>query len=134
MRLGTDMLLDAIGAAGLSEKAVVNGRSALSRLDNNERVSVLKYLGRSISDDDAFNSLPSTALRLQGANIKDMDTISAPPHSRLPIVNTKDLYVRQAFEDLYGAILRNFKNNGPDDPELEEHVVVSDTKTQTPRS
>ncbi|KAF9277785.1 hypothetical protein BGZ74_003258 [Mortierella antarctica] len=127
LRLGTDMLLDAIEAAGLSEKAVVNGRSALSRLDNNERVSVLKYLGRSISDDNTFNSLPRTALRLQGANIKDMDTISSPPLSRLPVVFTKDLYVRPAFEDLYGAILRNFKNNGPDDPELEEHVVVTGT-------
>ncbi|KAG0058055.1 hypothetical protein BGZ92_007270, partial [Podila epicladia] len=56
MRFGINRLKDAIENAGHTKKAVVGGRAALSRLDKQERVSVLDYLGEDIEDDDIFAS------------------------------------------------------------------------------
>ncbi|KAG0067058.1 hypothetical protein BGZ92_005192 [Podila epicladia] len=127
VRLGTSALRDAIEATGLTEKAMVNDRTDIDRLDNNERVSVLKNMGQEIDNKNIFISLSSTAAELQGASIKVMDKLSAPRDSLLPVIDTNDLYVRQAFGDLYDTILGNFENNRPYDPEHQKQVVVSGT-------
>lgn len=119
--------MDAIEAAGLMEKAVVDGQSDLSRLDKQERVSVLDFSGKEVEDDEIFALLPRTAVELQRANIKIMDKISVPRDSRLPVINTNDLYVRQAFRNLFDTILGTFENYRPYDPEVRKHVVVSGT-------
>ncbi|KAG0022275.1 hypothetical protein BGZ82_011068 [Podila clonocystis] len=126
-RLDTYTLKDAIEEAGLTQKAVVDGRSNLSRLNNKERVSLLAFIGQSIDRTNTFNSLSSIALALQGAIIEDMNRLSAPPSRTLPVVETNDLYVREAFKDLYDTILGTFEDGRPYDPDVRKHVVVTGT-------
>ncbi|KAF9271500.1 hypothetical protein BGZ88_006055, partial [Linnemannia elongata] len=119
-------LKDAIEEAGLTEKAVVDDRSDLSRLDNKERVSLLDFIGQEIDRTNTFDSLSRTALKLKGANMKDIEKLSAPPGTRLPVVGTNDLYVREAYKDLYDTILGTFENNRPcTGNEAEKHIVVT---------
>ncbi|KAK5796982.1 hypothetical protein F5H01DRAFT_401214 [Linnemannia elongata] len=99
-------LKDAIEEAGLTEKAVVDDQD--------------------IAGDDIFSSLSRTALELHGANIKDMDKISAPRGILLPVVDTNDIYVREAYKDLYDTILGTFENNTPDDDN--PPIIVFHTK------
>jgi hypothetical protein len=120
-------LEDAIEKAGLTEKAVVNGKLYLSRLNNKERVSVLGFLGQKIDGDNSYDSLSSIALALQGGNIEDMDRLSAPHGLALPVTGTNDLYVRQDFKDLYNTILGTFEGGRPYDPDVRKHVVVTGT-------
>ncbi|KAK5796970.1 hypothetical protein F5H01DRAFT_385410 [Linnemannia elongata] len=49
--------------------------------------------------------------QLHGANIKDMDKISAPRGILLPVV-VQTIYVREAYKDLYD-IISTFENNRP---------------------
>ncbi|KAK5796968.1 hypothetical protein F5H01DRAFT_418781 [Linnemannia elongata] len=119
-------LKDAIEEAGLTEKAVVDDQVYLSRLSRKERVSLLASIGQDIAGDDIFSSLSRTALELHGANIKDMDKISAPRGILLPVVDTNDIYVREAYKDLYDTILGTFENNTPyTGNELKKHVIVT---------
>ncbi|KAK5797024.1 hypothetical protein F5H01DRAFT_385359 [Linnemannia elongata] len=121
-------LKDAIEEAGLTEKAVVDDQVYLSRLSRKERVSLLASIGQDIAGDDIFSSLSRTALELHGANIKDMDKISAPRGILLPVVDTNDIYVREAYKDLYDTILGTFENNTPyTGNELKKHVIVTGT-------
>ncbi|KAK5796922.1 hypothetical protein F5H01DRAFT_401352, partial [Linnemannia elongata] len=70
--------------------------------------------------------MSSTALELHGANIKDMDKISAPRGILLPVVGTSDLYVREAYKDLYDIIVDKFENNRPcTGNEVEKHIIVT---------
>ena len=117
-------LKDAIEEAGLTEKAVVDGQVYLSRLSRKERVSLLASIGQDIAGDDTFSSLSRTALELHGTNMKDMDKISAPHGTKLPVVNTKELYVRKAYKDLHQTIIDTFDN---DRNEAQKHVVVTGT-------
>ncbi|KAG0195588.1 hypothetical protein BGX28_001035, partial [Mortierella sp. GBA30] len=121
-------LMEAIEEAGLKEKAVVDGQPDLSRLDNKERVSLLDFVGQEIDRTDTFDSLSKTALELKGADMKDTDKFSAPPRTRLPVVGTSDLYVREAYRHLYDTILETFENNRPfAGYEAEKHIVVTGT-------
>ncbi|OAQ22601.1 hypothetical protein K457DRAFT_25897 [Linnemannia elongata AG-77] len=121
-------LKDAIEEAGLTEKAVVDDQVYLSRLSRKERVSLLASIGQDIAGDDIFSSLSRTALELHGANIKDMDKISAPRGILLPVVGTSDLYVREAYKDLYDIIVDKFENNRPcTGNEVEKHIIVTGT-------
>ncbi|KAH7056123.1 hypothetical protein BKA57DRAFT_196881 [Linnemannia elongata] len=121
-------LMDAIEEAGLTEKAVVDDRSDLFRLDNKERVSLLGFIGQDVAGDDIFSSLSRTALELHGANIKDMDKLSAPCGILLPVVDTNDIYVREAYKDLYDTILGTFENNTPcTGNAVKKHVIVTGT-------
>ncbi|KAK5809682.1 hypothetical protein F5H01DRAFT_415626 [Linnemannia elongata] len=117
-------LKDAIEEAGLTEKAVVDNQVYLSRLSRKERVSLLASIGQEIAGDDIFSSLSRTARELHGTNMKDMDKISAPHGTTLPVVNTKELYVRKAYKDLHQTIIDTFDNdrNG-----ARNHVVVTGT-------
>ncbi|KAF8932624.1 hypothetical protein BGZ47_011274 [Haplosporangium gracile] len=94
-------LMDAIEKADLTEKAVVDNRFDLTCLDNKERVSLLDFLGEEIGRSDTFDSLSSTARELQGADMESMDKLSTPHGTKLPVVNTKELYVRKAYKDLH---------------------------------
>ncbi|KAH7050407.1 hypothetical protein BKA57DRAFT_527951 [Linnemannia elongata] len=121
-------LMDAIEEAGLSEKAVVDGQSDLSLLDNKERVSLFGFIGEEIYMSDTFYSLSSTALALQDTNMKNMDKLSAPRGILLPVVRTSDLYVRESYKVLYDIIVDKFENNRPcTGYEGEKHVVVTGT-------
>ncbi|KAG0023845.1 hypothetical protein BGZ82_010633, partial [Podila clonocystis] len=126
-RLHRDTLMDAIEEAGLTEKALVAGGYDLSLLDDKERGSLLGFIGKQVGRTDTFHSLSSTAFELQGASIKDMDTLSAPSGLALPVVETNDLYVRTAFKDLYDTILGTFEDGRPYDPDVRKHVVVTGT-------
>ncbi|KAK5796887.1 hypothetical protein F5H01DRAFT_285699 [Linnemannia elongata] len=57
-----------------------------------------------------------------------MDKISAPRGILLPVVDTNDIYVREAYKDLYDTILGTFENNTPyTGNELKKHVIVTGT-------
>ncbi|KAG0046140.1 hypothetical protein BGZ83_008662 [Gryganskiella cystojenkinii] len=120
-RLNTSELKDAIEAAGLTEKAVVNGRAKLSRLNNKERVSLLDFIGQEVNEDDEFDSLTQTAFALRNANIKDRDKFSTPSGTHLPIVGADDLYIRRTYSDLYDKILEKFESS------LEKQIVITDS-------
>ncbi|KAH7038616.1 hypothetical protein BKA57DRAFT_539669 [Linnemannia elongata] len=118
-------LKDKIEAAGLTEKAVVDGRSDLSRLDNKERVSLLQFIGQEVDRTDTFDSLSSTARACRDLSFQELDLISTPSSTRLPVVSAEDLYVRQAYKDLYSEITWKF----PDSPRNRgwRRVVVTGT-------
>lgn len=123
--------MEAIKAVGLESKAVVGDKIYLARLDNKERVLVLKGLGQSIQGDDSYDLLSRIAQELQGVSIKAMDKISAPSGTLLPVVGTNDLYVRQAYKDLYDTILGKFENKennvSPKSSAVQKHIVVTGT-------
>ncbi|KAK5796966.1 hypothetical protein F5H01DRAFT_418780 [Linnemannia elongata] len=68
-----------------------------------------------------------TALALHDANMKH-GQVSAPRGILLPVVDTNDIYVREAYKDLYDTILGTFENNTPyTGNELKKHVIVTGT-------
>ncbi|KAK3811666.1 MAG: hypothetical protein J3R72DRAFT_69794 [Linnemannia gamsii] len=117
-------LMDAIELAGFTEKAMVDGESDLSCLDNKERVVLLGFIGQNVDRTDTFRSLSSAALALQGTGFSDVDKLSAPHGRVFPIVNTKDLYVRKAYKELYKTILETFEDRRN---EVQKQVVVTGT-------
>ncbi|KAF9279970.1 hypothetical protein BGZ88_012439 [Linnemannia elongata] len=118
--------MDAIEEASLSKQAVVNGQTDISRLDNNEKVSLLDFIGLVVDRTDTFNSLFSTALKLRGANIKDMDKLSAPRGSIFPVVGTDELFIRKSYKDLHDTILETFENAHARNA-IQKHIVVTGT-------
>ncbi|KAG0251529.1 hypothetical protein BGZ95_006869 [Linnemannia exigua] len=135
-------LINIIGLAGLTEKAVVDGEYDLALLDNKERVTLLGFIGQKVGRLDAFRSLPNTALALQGTKRKSMDKLSAldgtkwrgmdklctPGGIQLPVVNAKNLYIRKTYVDLYDTIYCRFESKRPYAAyENEKHVVVTGT-------
>ncbi|KAF9301193.1 hypothetical protein BGZ91_009627, partial [Linnemannia elongata] len=67
-----------------------------------------------------------TALALQDTSMKNMDKLSAPCGILLPVVDTNDIYVREAYKDLYDTILGTFENNTLyTGNELKKHVIVT---------
>ncbi|KAK5801644.1 hypothetical protein F5H01DRAFT_384180 [Linnemannia elongata] len=119
-------LMDAIEDAGLAEVAVVDDEFDLSRLDNKQRVVLLGCIGQKVSRSDTFYSLSSTAREFQGTNMKDMDKISAPQGTKLPVVNTNELFIREAYKDLHDTILGTFDNARAGN-ETQKHIVVTGT-------
>ncbi|KAI8597375.1 hypothetical protein EDD21DRAFT_310905 [Dissophora ornata] len=57
-----------------------------------------------------------------------MDKLSAP-RALFPVVNTRDLYVRQAYKDLYDEVSLKFQDSPGNSPEnwTRKHVVVTGT-------
>ncbi|KAF9176664.1 hypothetical protein BGZ51_009808, partial [Haplosporangium sp. Z 767] len=111
--LDTNPLKVAIEKAGLTDKAVVNDQSDLSLLDYKERVSVLRFLGSSVDRANSYDSLSRTALALQNSSFQEMEKLSTPPSSNtpFPVVNTGELYVRQAYKDLYDEVSFDFQDS-----------------------
>jgi len=114
-RLG---LSSAIEAAGLTEKATVNGIITLSILTMKERATVLEYLGDRPGSDDPFRKLFDTACQLKASGGKFPDssrfisTISSTTpqaNDAFPVVDTSKLYVRQIYKKLYKEITESFQ-------------------------
>ncbi|KAF9163681.1 hypothetical protein DFQ26_002274, partial [Actinomortierella ambigua] len=127
-RLRSHTLMDAICEAGLKEVAVVNAKSDLSLLNNNQRVALLSVMGEEAHETASFRSLSCTANKLKGVKINDMDKLSAPDGTLFPIVDTTDLYVRQTYKHLYERILETFEINPPSArAEWKKHIVVTGT-------
>ncbi|KAG0247513.1 hypothetical protein BG011_001367 [Mortierella polycephala] len=126
-RRGTNTLMGAIEEAGLTQKATVNGQVALSRLDNKERVSVLGFLGSSVHGDDSYVSLSRIAFALRNSSFQEKKILSTPRGSGtlFPVINTENLYVRQAYKDLYDEIDKQFNSTVNDN--AQKHVVVTGT-------
>ncbi|KAG9319595.1 hypothetical protein KVV02_003139 [Mortierella alpina] len=118
----------AIAAVGLSGKAVVSGRQNLSRLNNNEKVAHLAEIG-DVGETETFDSLSSTAslLRITSANIEALDKNSAPNITIFPVIETADLYVRQAYKDLYNIIHGRIQGDDYQDPEILSRIIVART-------
>ncbi|KAG0246080.1 hypothetical protein BG011_002565, partial [Mortierella polycephala] len=112
-RLDTNSLMDAIKEAGLTQKAVVDNKSDLSLLDYKERVSVLGFLGRPVDKTDTYDSLSTIAFALRNSSFQEMKILSTPPGSDtlFPVVDTKDIFVRQAYKDLYDEVSLKFQDS-----------------------
>ncbi|KAF9147746.1 hypothetical protein BGX20_006565, partial [Mortierella sp. AD010] len=117
--------LNAIELAGLTKKAVIDGYVDLSLLTKEELTSVLDNIGVKALRTDDYYALSQTAATLRDSSFQDMDLISSPPRTTLPVIAMRDLYVRQAYKDLYDRIEEEF--SGPVDVEDENHVVVTGT-------
>ncbi|OAQ25248.1 hypothetical protein K457DRAFT_1835879 [Linnemannia elongata AG-77] len=119
-------LMDAIEDAGLAEIAIVDDEFDLSRLDNKQRVVLLGCIGQMVSRSDTFYSLSSTAREFQGTNMKVMDKISAPHGTKLPVVNTNELFIRETYKELHDTILGRFDNARAGN-ETQNQIVVTGT-------
>ncbi|KAF9896598.1 hypothetical protein BX616_007140, partial [Lobosporangium transversale] len=120
-----DNLIKAIRAAGLSEKAIVDGRANLPRLTSKELVSVLENIGSRTSEANIFQAISRTASRLKRSSFGKADyVISSPPGTRLPVIDAQDLYVRKEFKDLYDLITKQFCNAEDD---ARNRIVVTGT-------
>ncbi|KAF9160364.1 hypothetical protein BGX20_002544 [Mortierella sp. AD010] len=106
-----DDLKSAIIAAGIADKALVDGNPDLSRLDANEKTRLLEFLGRRVPLGDSYRSLLDIALSLKKAGHKmdDLKKFSAPNKKFLPVVGTPDLYIRREYPSLYKTIISQFK-------------------------
>ncbi|KAF8923403.1 hypothetical protein BGZ58_002990, partial [Dissophora ornata] len=103
-RLDTNSLMEAIEEAGLTQKAVV------------------------VDKTDQYASLSTTATALRNSAFKnEMEKLSAPPGSStlFPLVNTEDLFVRQAYKDLYDDVSLKFQDSPGN--RAEKQVVVTGT-------
>ena len=127
-RLDTNNLQDAIEQAGLTQKAVANNSSNLSRLDPKERVSVIGFLGSPVDETDPYKSLSTTASALRGSSFQEMKTLSTPTGSSapFPVVGTYGLYVREAYEKLYNQIILKFRDS-PSKRTTSKEIVVTGT-------
>ncbi|KAF9584675.1 hypothetical protein BGW38_005615 [Lunasporangiospora selenospora] len=121
-----------IDKAGLTEKAMVDGQSDLSHLDNKEKATLLGFIGQDINGSGVFSSLSRTAGELHGTNVGDMDKLLAPDDTLFPIVYANELFIRRAYKDLHDTILEKFDNNR----DFEKHIVVtgeaSDRRSDNP--
>ncbi|KAF9195471.1 hypothetical protein BGZ51_000046 [Haplosporangium sp. Z 767] len=95
---------EAIGAAGLTESAVIDGVFYLPLLTSNELVSVLKNIGGETS------------------GINDP---SSPSRTELSLTDMQHLYVRQEYLDLYDEIDKRFNSTVNDN--ARKRVVVTGT-------
>ncbi|KAG0076645.1 hypothetical protein BGZ90_008382 [Linnemannia elongata] len=103
-------LKDKIEAAGLTEKAVVDGRSDLSRLDNRERVSLLEFIGQEVDRTDTFDSLSSTARACRDLSFQELDLISTPSSTRLPVAQKTFILLATSLDDNPPIVI--FHKNG----------------------
>ncbi|KAF8910309.1 hypothetical protein BGZ58_005912, partial [Dissophora ornata] len=85
-------------------------------------VALLGVLGEDILATDYFKSLIMAAVELRNADIGELDKIKAPLGSKFPVVQAGDLYVRQTYKELYGDILKMFKEE-----DGEKQIVVTGT-------
>lgn len=100
---------------------MVQGRVALSRLNNKQRVALLGVLGKDVLIDDSYNLLAQTAAELRTAQIEVLEIMNAPSKSRFPVVQAGDLFVRQIYKELYGNILEMFETSP------EKQIVLTGT-------
>ncbi|KAF9142484.1 hypothetical protein BGX20_007264, partial [Mortierella sp. AD010] len=122
-----DPILNAIELAGLTEKATIDGYVDLSVLTKKELTSVLDSIGVNASRTSNYYTLSQTAAILRDSSFEDIDLISSSSKTQLPVVGMKDLYVRQAYLDLYDVIDEKFNSTEYDDHDIEKHIAVTGT-------
>ncbi|ORZ07478.1 hypothetical protein BCR41DRAFT_424752 [Lobosporangium transversale] len=105
---GRDQLMEAINAAGLTQKGLINGAPRLRALMSKELVSILKNVGIMVREEDHYYSIPQMATSLQNASFQEIDVISSPLGIRFPMLKMPDLYVRSAFKELYDENIKKF--------------------------
>ncbi|KAF9198323.1 hypothetical protein BGZ49_000879 [Haplosporangium sp. Z 27] len=120
-----DNLIKAIRAAGFSKKAIVDGDGDLSRLKSKELVSVLENIGKRTARTNIYQAISRTASSLKHSSFEKADyVISSLPETKLPVIETQDLYVRQEFKDLYDIITKQFCNA---ENNAQNRIVVTGT-------
>ncbi|KAF9342812.1 hypothetical protein BGX34_007631, partial [Mortierella sp. NVP85] len=118
-------LLDVIKEAGLTKKAVVDDISDLTRLDNNDRVSLLRFIGQDVDKANRFRLLLETACTLHGSSFENSDLISSPSNNSFPVTDTEQLFVRETYQHLYNEIVLKFKDSPRN--RTEKRVIVNGT-------
>ncbi|KAF9345458.1 hypothetical protein BGX34_004755 [Mortierella sp. NVP85] len=103
-------LIDAIEEAGLAKKAMVEGLSDLSRLNNKDRVSLLRFIGQDVDMTNPFNLLLETARALHGSSFEKLDLISSPSNKPFSATSTKQLFIRETYQYLYDEIVLKFED------------------------
>ncbi|KAF9350004.1 hypothetical protein BGX26_011760 [Mortierella sp. AD094] len=116
IKLVVEPITRAIEAEGLSQKAEDRGTVYLSRLDPRERISVLKHLGEEVYGDHPYMSIAKSTSAsthvLHRSSFEDLDSVSSPfENSGFSVINTRDLYAREAYKDLYDEIALTFALN-----------------------
>ncbi|KAG0343441.1 hypothetical protein BG004_005305, partial [Podila humilis] len=109
-RQRTLIVMDTNAEDGLTEKAVLNGVPNLSLLDNGEKILLLDVLGQVARENDTCRALSRTAIKLHGTNMEDLDKLSAHHGTLLPVVETKELFIRKAYKELHDTILGTVEN------------------------
>ncbi|KAI7822706.1 hypothetical protein BC939DRAFT_177436 [Gamsiella multidivaricata] len=92
-----------------------------------ERVSVLGFLGSPVDKTNRYDSLSTIAFALRNRSFQEIELLSTPPGSGtlFPVVDTEDLYVRQAYKDLYQEVSMKFQDSPRN--RAQKHVVVTGT-------
>ncbi|KAF9085116.1 hypothetical protein BGX27_003549 [Mortierella sp. AM989] len=122
----SNTLLEAIDHARLSQRAVKDGVCNLTLLTNKEKISVLDYIGIRSTAVSPYNILFQTATTLRDLSFQDIDLISSPSKTILPVIGMRQLYVRQEYKDLYNEIDKKF--NGSVKEGVKKHMVVTGTE------
>ncbi|KAF9370891.1 hypothetical protein BGX21_005360 [Mortierella sp. AD011] len=120
-------ILNAIELVGLTEKAVMDGRHNLSLLTGPELVSVLDKIGTEVSVISDYTTLSQTAATLRDSSFEDINLISSSVDTQLPVIGMRDLYVRQAYLDLYDVIDKKFNSTKRNYNNVKKHVAVTGT-------
>ncbi|KAF8976342.1 hypothetical protein BGZ46_008345, partial [Entomortierella lignicola] len=122
-------IFEAVEAAGLTTKAKKNGVLDLSPLTSKDLVAVLENTGLEVLGNDEFRAVALAASALRRGSVFPEELISGTNGTRFPVVEIRDLYIRQAFKDLYSEIETNYGIVGKDgeDIELKRHLVITGT-------
>ncbi|KAF9383999.1 hypothetical protein BGX21_001414 [Mortierella sp. AD011] len=130
----SDLLLDVIEKEGLAEKAIVKENHErvpyLSNLSSKELIFVLRNIGTTAIGGNYYRILSKTAAGLQMTPFQDLDLISSPSEEELPVTSMSDLFVRQAFKELYDEITDKFNEDGDkdgDEEAPEKKIIVTGT-------
>ncbi|KAF9926042.1 hypothetical protein BGZ65_007461 [Modicella reniformis] len=105
--LENDPIVMAIRNAGYGS-TLIDGRVDLTRLDSKKRVKLLDYLGSKVHVGSKYDSIMKTAEALKDSSFEDLNLISTLSNEVFPVTETKQLYVRQAYKDLYDHIMKKF--------------------------
>ncbi|ORZ08233.1 hypothetical protein BCR41DRAFT_147044 [Lobosporangium transversale] len=116
--------MKAISAAGLAQKAIINGDPDLSVLSSKELVSVLANNGARVGRTDLYYSISQTATSLQNASFQEIDVISSPWGTKFSVLKVRDLYVGSAFKELYDKIINKFGIDRDIKPEALQMVLT----------
>src|SRR4051812_4526160 len=95
----------AVEMAGLKNKVLEGGRYVFKNLRAKERGRVLGFLGTEVQDyDDPFKSLLRTAKNLADKKKSLEGIVFSRDLKDLPVVDTRGLYVRDTYKELYDEV------------------------------
>ncbi|KAF9406025.1 hypothetical protein BGZ76_006429, partial [Entomortierella beljakovae] len=118
---------DAVRKARL-RKALVDGEADLALLILEERAKVLSYVGNTARNSDYYTiSAVARNLRKSKAKIRDMDVISAPPGSKFPVIEKKELYVRDEYKTLHDDLVTRLRDTEDTEENMSNRIIVTGT-------